>query len=142
VLQLPQWFSSLSRSKHFPPHSVKPLLQRHSPFLPPLHLAWSQQSLFLSHFLPTFLQAAATGGVSPTSSDEAAPVSNANTPRRGSRDSSWRVSASNDGHPCVRLLSAGRANTGGADGRDVLLARDALGRQMLWMRPNRQSKNS
>jgi hypothetical protein len=60
--QAPQLASSSSRDSHFPSpsQSPRPDLHRHLPFLPPLHLAPSQQSLFLSHFLPTFLQPAAT----------------------------------------------------------------------------------
>src|SRR5688500_5407263 len=66
VLQLPQCLSSLSKSKHLPPHSVKPLLHLH--FLP-RQRALLQPSLFLSHFLPTFLHPASTRDVPPRSND-------------------------------------------------------------------------
>lgn len=56
LLQPPQWFLSLSRFLQSPPQSRKPPRQRH---LLPGHSAWAQQSWFLSHRRPTFLQAAA-----------------------------------------------------------------------------------
>ena len=74
VLQLPQWFSSLSRFLHLLPHSFRPDLQRHLPRFPPLQRAPSQQSLFLSHFLPTFLQARADSGPPRAGRSVAAPV--------------------------------------------------------------------
>ncbi len=57
----PQLALSLSSCSHFPSpsQSSRPFLQRHLPFCPPLHVAPSQQSLFLSHLFPTYLQPAA-----------------------------------------------------------------------------------
>jgi hypothetical protein len=64
VLQAPQCLLSFLRflQTFAPLHLVKPDLQRHLPRFPPLQRAQSQQSLFLSHFLPTFLQARASRG--------------------------------------------------------------------------------
>jgi hypothetical protein len=93
-LQAPQWAASLAKLRQSPSalHCTKPFLQRQRPWR---QRAPAQQLPFFLHFLPTFLQPAATSDEYRVRSAVNAPVATASTARRGPGKARPRTSASN-----------------------------------------------